>query len=119
MKSMAITRIGLGVALAAAACSAMTKEKGNDPDHDRESAENHAEHDHGEPGHEGHDHDGHGHGKGGQSDLDRPPVELFAEACEHAMKAHECDECRYEVGMVRLDPRLIDRGLVRWTTVRN
>ena len=34
-----------------------------------------------------------------ESDLDRPVSELFADTCEHGIKTHECDECRYEVGV--------------------
>jgi cobalt-zinc-cadmium efflux system membrane fusion protein len=46
--------------------------------------------------------DGHGHGKQETSDLDRPLDELFAATCEHGKKTHECDDCRYGVGVVRV-----------------
>ena len=36
------------------------------------------------------------------SDLDRPVEELFAVTCEHEKKTFECDECRYEIGVVRV-----------------
>jgi membrane fusion protein, heavy metal efflux system len=49
----------------------------------------------------------------GATDLDRPVDELFAASCEHGKKTHECDECRYEVGVVRVPERLIERGLVK------
>ncbi|HET7753601.1 MAG TPA: efflux RND transporter periplasmic adaptor subunit [Anaeromyxobacteraceae bacterium] len=71
--------------------------------------------------HGGHaDHDA-GHERGephqaGASDLDRPVDELFAATCEHARKTHECDECRYEVGVVRVPARLLERGLVKKAT---
>jgi cobalt-zinc-cadmium efflux system membrane fusion protein len=55
---------------------------------------------------------GHGHGEGG-SDLDRPVDELFAATCEHGSKAHECAECRYEVGVVRVPAKLLEGGLVK------
>lgn len=42
------------------------------------------------------------------SDLDRPVAELMAARCEHQMAAHECAECRYEVGVVRADDDLFD-----------
>jgi cobalt-zinc-cadmium efflux system membrane fusion protein len=60
---------------------------------------------------------GHGHGEGKVSDLDRPVDELFAAACEHGKKAHECDECRYEVGVVRVPAKLLEGGLVKKASV--
>ncbi|MFY3743509.1 efflux RND transporter periplasmic adaptor subunit [Anaeromyxobacter sp. Red801] len=70
------------------------------------------------PPHAGHEDatgDGHGHGHGGDepSDLDRPVDELLALSCEHGKKTFECDECRYEVGVVRVPAKLVDGGLVR------
>jgi membrane fusion protein, heavy metal efflux system len=56
-------------------------------------------------------HAGHGHGEEG-SDLDKSIEELFAADCEHKLKTHQCDECRYEVGVVKVAPELIDRGLI-------
>lgn len=50
------------------------------------------------------------------SDLDRPVEELFAADCEHQVKTFACDECRYEVGVVRVPASLVEGGLV--TTVR-
>ena len=47
------------------------------------------------------------------SDLDRPTEELFAANCEHARKTHECDECRYQVGVVRVPENLLVEGLVK------
>jgi cobalt-zinc-cadmium efflux system membrane fusion protein len=46
------------------------------------------------------------------SDLDRPLADLFADDCEHAVKAFACDECRYEVGVARVPAHLIAGGLV-------
>jgi cobalt-zinc-cadmium efflux system membrane fusion protein len=45
--------------------------------------------------------------------LDRPVAELFATTCEHNVKTHECDECRYEVGVVKTDASLFDGGLLK------
>ena len=45
-------------------------------------------------------------------DLDRPVGELFADACEHKARAFECDDCRWEVGVVRVPASLMDGGLV-------
>jgi membrane fusion protein, heavy metal efflux system len=44
------------------------------------------------------------------SDLDRPLEDLLAARCEHGIPQHTCDECRYEVGMVKVDPALIHAG---------
>jgi cobalt-zinc-cadmium efflux system membrane fusion protein len=57
--------------------------------------------------------DGHDHGAE-VSDLDRPVAELMAARCEHEIPQHQCEECRYELGMVKLAPELFgDKGLVR------
>jgi membrane fusion protein, heavy metal efflux system len=63
----------------------------------------------------GHVHDEHEAAKA--SDLDRPVEELFAATCEHARKTHECDECRYQVGVVRVPENLLKEGLVKSATV--
>lgn len=63
----------------------------------------------------GHAHDEHEGAK--TSDLDRPTEELFAETCEHDRKTHACDECRYQVGVVRVPESLLRDGLVKTDTV--
>lgn len=50
------------------------------------------------------------------SDLDRPIEELFAATCEHGVKTFACDECRYEIGVVRVPASLFEGGLLK--TVR-
>jgi cobalt-zinc-cadmium efflux system membrane fusion protein len=65
---------------------------------------------------DGHHHD-HAHAEG--ADLDRSVEELFAESCEHGVLAYQCDECRYEVGVVLVPQDLIDQGLVAVETVDN
>lgn len=47
-----------------------------------------------------------------RSDLDRPVEDLFVATCEHGKKTFECDECRYEIGVVRVPRQLLDGGLV-------
>ncbi len=47
------------------------------------------------------------------SDLDRTVTELFAAGCEHAIPTYQCDECRYETGVVRVRKDLLDGGLVQ------
>jgi cobalt-zinc-cadmium efflux system membrane fusion protein len=50
------------------------------------------------------------------SDLDRPLSELGAARCEHGISQLQCDECRYELGMVKLAPELFgDKSLIRTT----
>jgi membrane fusion protein, heavy metal efflux system len=84
-------------------------------DHATESADEQEDHDN-EPAHSdevdehaGHDHGAEGHGG---EDLDQPVDELFAAECEHGIKTYACDECRYEVGVVKVPADLIDRGLI-------
>ncbi len=79
-------------------------------DHDDHDTEIEGRDEHGEDSHAGH-----GHGEG--SDLDKPIEELFAADCEHKLKTHKCDECRYEVGVVKVPSELIDRGLISVTNV--
>jgi len=64
-----------------------------------------------------HEHEHEGHEGAKPSDLDRPVEELFAETCEHDRKAHACDECRYQVGVVRVPEDLLKEGLVKTSTV--
>ncbi|MBI5836788.1 MAG: efflux RND transporter periplasmic adaptor subunit [Candidatus Eisenbacteria bacterium] len=47
------------------------------------------------------------------SDLDRPVEELFRLTCEHKMKTFECEECRYETGVVRVPGELLSGALVK------
>lgn len=51
--------------------------------------------------HEEDEHAGHAHAA---ADLD----ELEHRTCEHAVAIVECDECRYEVGVVKIEPALAD-----------
>ncbi|NTV12679.1 MAG: efflux RND transporter periplasmic adaptor subunit [Desulfobulbaceae bacterium] len=71
---------------------------------------------HGEaPGEHG---DEHGAEHGAEvSDLDRPVAEMWAASCEHDIPQHQCDECRYELGMVKLAPEMFGaKGLILTTT---
>jgi len=42
-----------------------------------------------------------------ESDLDRPLNELWTAQCEHNIIQYTCDECRYELGVVKLSPAII------------
>jgi len=71
-----------------------------------------------EEGHEEHgDHDGHGHGPSAALSLEQ----LESAKCEHDIPTYQCAECRYEVGVVKLDASLLKRedggGLVRTQAV--
>lgn len=50
--------------------------------------------------------EGHGHGKE-KSDLDRPVEEMWKEKCEHGVLQYTCEECRYELGTVKLNQDLL------------
>ena len=56
-----------------------------------------------------------------KSDLDRPTEELWAATCEHKLPQYTCDECRYEVGVVKLDDKIVadaaKPGIVKVVTV--
>jgi len=58
------------------------------------------------------------HGADGEapSGLDRPLSELTALTCEHQRRTYQCDECRHEVGFVRVPASLVQDGL--FTTTR-
>jgi cobalt-zinc-cadmium efflux system membrane fusion protein len=115
--------VALAAALAAVACRGGAEAdaaRAGTADAPRREA-GHEDHGAGEPAEAGHGehaaaaHAEHGHGHGGEagSDLDRPADELFAASCEHGRRAHECDECRYEVGVVRVPAKLVEGGLVK------
>lgn len=70
-------------------------------------------HDHGAQEATVDDHEDHEHGE--ESDLDRSVAELFADRCEHDISTHQCAECSYEVGIVRVRPELLEEGLVATT----
>ena len=42
-----------------------------------------------------------------KSDLDRPVDEMWMEKCEHDVLQYTCEECRYELGTVKLVPGLL------------
>ncbi len=75
---------------------------------------------HGSARHEGHEedeghgadegHEGHGHEEEEGGDLAMSIKEILAARCEHDMLALDCDECRYEVGVVKVDPSLLAAG---------
>ncbi|MEI6126092.1 MAG: efflux RND transporter periplasmic adaptor subunit [Pseudomonadota bacterium] len=55
-----------------------------------------------------------------KSDLDRSLEELWAATCEHKIPQYACDECRYEVGVVKLADKVVadeaKPGIVRIAT---
>lgn len=71
------------------------------------------------PGHEGEAPglEGEEHEHGAAGDLDRPLADLVAARCEHDRPTHQCAECRYEVGFVRVPADVLAAGLVRTAPV--
>ena len=69
-----------------------------EPAHEAEEADAHA----------GHDHASHDHTAGERLSL----AELKQMACEHDCPTIDCDECRYELGVAKLDPN-VGAGLVQ------
>ncbi len=80
-------------------------------EHENEDAHLEAK-DHEEEAHAAHGHEGHNHGEEGE-DLEKTVEELFAASCEHEMNTYACDECRYEVGVVKVPKDLIEQELVK------
>lgn len=58
-------------------------------------------------------HEGHEHENDKESDLDRTVEDLFFDTCEHNIKTHECDECRYEVGVVKASEDLFKKNILK------
>ncbi|MBK8164356.1 MAG: efflux RND transporter periplasmic adaptor subunit [bacterium] len=109
----------LPLALAAALLAAGCGRDGQKAAHDEHDGHDHTGHDHAavaavaqEDQVDHDDHAGHDHGAAEASDLDQPVETLFAASCEHAMKTHACDECRYEVGVARAPADLFTGGLL-------
>ena len=97
--------------LSLAACSYF---EGGDHKDDYKHRDNKAgDRDEGKDGREENGHEKHEHAEGETSDLDFRASELFAKECEHQMKAHQCDECRYEVGVVKVENHLFEGGLLK------
>jgi cobalt-zinc-cadmium efflux system membrane fusion protein len=61
--------------------------------------------------------DGHGHVAGPAAVPSAAMEKRVLEKCEHSIPIYQCDECRYEAGVVKLDASLLKRadgaGLVR------
>ena len=57
--------------------------------------------------------DGHNHEATAEaSDLDRSVDEMWSAQCEHGITHYTCDECRYELGVVKLSPDVFGTGSV-------
>jgi len=51
------------------------------------------------------DDDGHGHGgQGAKATANLDPKEIEKKVCEHKIRQVDCQECRYELGVVKVDP---------------
>lgn len=68
--------------------------------------------------------DGHGHHDGhGHAAAPKTVDELFTVKCEHDILQYTCEECRYELGLVKIDPALVrspenPRGIILFAPVR-
>jgi cobalt-zinc-cadmium efflux system membrane fusion protein len=51
-----------------------------------------------------------GCGGHGQAAAPKTSDELFTVQCEHKIPQYTCDECRYELGLVKIDPTLLQSG---------
>ncbi len=68
-----------------------------------------------EHGHEGAGLDEHGHAEGAaQANLD--PKQIESRKCEHDIRQIDCDECRYELGVVKIQPS-VSQALTRTAKV--
>ena len=92
------------IGLLASGCS---KSTGGEAQHVAPKQEEHAAHADEKAGEHQHE-----HGEEEGSDLDKPVEELFSARCEHQRPTFECDECRYEVGVVKAPKALFDEGLL-------
>jgi cobalt-zinc-cadmium efflux system membrane fusion protein len=112
-----LTALGFAISLAAAAAAGLYYGRASAPapaapsapgapdDHDDRD-----EHKAGSAGGDAHgEGDRHDHGAAEVSDLDRPVDELFAGKCEHDIPHYSCDECRYELGVVKLDADVVSK----------
>ena len=64
------------------------------------------------------DDDGHGHGdKDAKAVVNLDPKELEKKVCEHNIKQLDCQECRYELGVVKVDPA-VTAALTKLATVQ-
>ncbi len=96
--------LAVTITLATFGCESATHEGDHQETH-------HPEQETDEAGHGSHG--GHAeHGEDEGSDLDRPVDELFTDSCEHSIETHTCDECRYEVGVVKATQDLFTGGLM-------
>jgi cobalt-zinc-cadmium efflux system membrane fusion protein len=75
-----------------------------------EQADEHAGHDHAnEDADEQADaHAGHDHGEEGHGAADMSLEDIEKARCEHNMPAYQCDACRYEVGVVKVQPSILN-----------
>ncbi len=116
MKTLWIGLWAAGLALAGCTGGTDTAGKHAEPEHGHEVPAGsrpaaHDDHGHADGDEPAGEH-GHGHEDGEASDLDIPVDQLFARSCEHGVKTFECAECRYEVGVVRVPPPLLEEKLV-------
>lgn len=83
----------------------------------RAESDAHGDKDGGQEGKHGDD-DGHGHGnEAAKAKANLDPKEIEKKLCEHKIRQIECDECRYELGVVKVDPS-VTGALTKTAAVR-
>lgn len=81
--------------------------------HTKQEEDLHCADEHSEHEHSANEHSGHGHGAE-VADLE----ELENLTCEHDVATIDCDECRYEVGVVKIEPSLAE-SLIETDSIQN
>ncbi len=100
----AVVAVAAIVAWMSGASSGGTRQWPTTPQAAEAQCDSHGCEDHGQETKAKHgDDDGHGHGHAdATANLD--PEEIEKKMCEHKIRQVECDECRYELGVVKVDP---------------
>ncbi len=89
----------------------------NTPQAAQAQGDAHSDQEHGQQAKLGDD-DGHGHGgKDAKAKANLDPKEIEKKLCEHKIRQIECDECRYELGVVKVDPS-VTGALTKTTAVQ-
>jgi cobalt-zinc-cadmium efflux system membrane fusion protein len=108
-------RVGLGIGAVAAiigigiwlggGCSAS---KSQEPDKPKAAQAEHGDKEPAQEAKHGAD-DGHGHGQKEAKATAKPDLAAIqAKLCEHKIRQLDCDECRYELGVVKVQPSVTD-----------
>ncbi|MBN2341144.1 MAG: efflux RND transporter periplasmic adaptor subunit [Deltaproteobacteria bacterium] len=109
------TIVSIGFASLLSMACTPSNQQSSESEHTAQEHEDHHEQKR-DDGHK--DHNGEHEDHNDHSDLNRPLEELFSDTCEHGIYTYECDECRYEVGVVKVPQQLLDEKLVTIETIQ-